>query len=112
LPKPKKTEAPTAKAPDISIHDAATDGAIKAVKQHLNAGADVNVKGGFADGTPLLYAAWEDIKEIVELLIAKGAGVNARDKDGETPVDIADNNEPLDILRKHEGKTSEELKAE
>ena len=38
-----KVEPPTAKAPDISIHEAAIDGNIKAVKQHLAAGADVNV---------------------------------------------------------------------
>ncbi|MBT7541374.1 MAG: ankyrin repeat domain-containing protein, partial [Gammaproteobacteria bacterium] len=49
---------PTAiKAPDISIHKAAGAGNIEAVKQHLAAGTDVNVKGGFADGTPLHYAA-------------------------------------------------------
>jgi uncharacterized protein YcfL len=35
-------EPPTAKAPDISIHDAARDGNIEAVKQHLVAGTDVN----------------------------------------------------------------------
>ena len=39
-----KPEPPTAKAPDISIHIAARDGNIEAVKQHLAAGADVNVK--------------------------------------------------------------------
>ena len=36
------TEPTTAKAPDISIHDAAAKGNIEAVKQHLAAGADVN----------------------------------------------------------------------
>jgi hypothetical protein len=30
--------------PDISIHDAARDGNIGAVKQHLDAGTDVNAK--------------------------------------------------------------------
>ena len=38
--------------PNISIHEAASDGNIEAVKQHLAAGTDVNAKG--ADGkTPL-----------------------------------------------------------
>ena len=37
-----KPEPPTAKAPDISIHKAAEDGNIEAVKQHLAAGANVN----------------------------------------------------------------------
>ena len=37
-------EPPTAKVPDISIHKAAYDGNIEAVKQHLDAGTDVNAK--------------------------------------------------------------------
>jgi hypothetical protein len=39
---PVQPEPPSAKAPDISIQDAAGDGNIEAVKQHLAAGADVN----------------------------------------------------------------------
>ncbi len=37
-------EPPTAKAPNISIWDAAADGNTEAVKQHLAAGVDVNAK--------------------------------------------------------------------
>ena len=46
---------------------------------------------------------------------AKGADVNAKDKDGETPLNWAIKNkhtETADLLRKHGGKTGEELKAE
>ena len=70
-------EPPTAKAPDISIHEAAEEGNIEAVKQHLAAGTDVNAKieGG---GTPLHIATHLGHKEIAELLIAKGADVNAK----------------------------------
>jgi len=60
-------------------------------------------------------AAWYGRKEIVVLLIAKGADVNAKDNDGETPLDSANKNgrtEIADLLRKHGGKTGEELKAE
>jgi len=39
-----KPEPPTAKAPDISIHDAAKSGNLEAVKQHLAAGTDVNAE--------------------------------------------------------------------
>ena len=39
----QSTEPPTAKAPDITINVAASwKGNIEAVKQHLNAGTDVN----------------------------------------------------------------------
>jgi len=71
-----KPKPPTAKAPDISIHRAAMNGNIEAVKRHLADGADVNAKNDFGS-TPLIAAALEGHKEIVELLIAKGADVDA-----------------------------------
>ena len=52
-------------------------------------------------------------KEIVELLIVKGADVNAKDTGGKTPLDWAigfQRFEIADLLRKHGGKTGEELK--
>ena len=75
------------------------------------------------------YAAYSGQKEVAELLIAKGADVNAKfEKTGDevgltsieiflvvTPLDwaIEDNHtEIADLLRKHGGKTGEELKAE
>ena len=81
----------------------------------LAAGTDVNAKG--KNGwTSLHRAAIYGRKEIVELLIAKGADVNAKDNRlRKTPLDLADNEgqkEIADLLRKHGGKTGEELKAE
>ena len=52
----------------------------------------------------------------VELLISNGADINAQQKYGNwTPLDLANyekKNKVADLLRKHGGKTSEELKAE
>ncbi len=76
-------------------------------------GADVNVKNK-RNMTPLHQAARSGRKEIAELLIAKGADVNAKCKLG-TPLDVAiedAESETADLLRKHGGKTGEELKAE
>ena len=99
---------------ESSIHDAAYQGNIEAVKQHIAAGTDVDAKTD--DGrTPLHFAAFPGQKEIAELLIAKGADVNAKDEDGDTPLDWADRRNQTAttaLLRKHGGKTSEELKAE
>jgi serine/threonine-protein phosphatase 6 regulatory ankyrin repeat subunit A len=135
-------EPTTAKAPDISIHKAAEDGNIEAVKQHLAAGTDVNAKDD--DGfTPLDYAVPAGKEETADLLrkhggisgaedsihvaaimgnieavkqhLAAGADVNAKDKYGRTPLTYATNSgntETEVLLRKHGGKTAEELKAE
>ena len=81
-----KPEPTGVKAPDISIHQAAYDGNIEAVKQHLAAAADVNAKGSYKNGTPLGFAAFNGHKEIVELLIVKGADVNAKSDDNWTPL--------------------------
>ena len=98
------------KAPDISIHEVAMKGNIEAVKQHLTDGVGVNAKSE-RGRTPLHSAAREGHKEVIELLIAKGADVNVKDDDGTTPLDMADDKETADLLRKHGGKTGEELKA-
>jgi ankyrin repeat protein len=80
----------TAPVANNSINDAAFLGDIGAVKQHLAAGADVNVKGGFTDETPLVLAAGEGHKKVVELLITNGADVNAKsDILGKTPLHFA-----------------------
>ena len=93
---------------DRALLDAAEKGNIEAVKQHLAAGADVNAMGR---GTPLHYAAYGGHKEVAELLIAEGADVNETNGSGETPLDYA-KTETANLLRKHGGKTGEELKAE
>ena len=91
--------------PSVDIWEAAYEGNIEVVKQHLDAGVDVNAKDD-SGWTPLRTAVSSDHKEIADLLIAKGVHVG---------VDWAitnDETETADLLRKHGGKTSEELKAE
>jgi cytohesin len=99
-----------AKTPDISIHEAARQGKIEVVKQHLTDGADVNAKLG-GGSTPLFLAALEGHREVAELLIENGADVNAKGF-GTTPLDMAyDSAELAALLRKHGGKTRKELQA-
>jgi cytohesin len=98
-----------------ALLNAAKNGDIEAVKQHLAAGADVNAKT--ADGTtPLHNAAVYGHNEIAELLIANGASVNAiivsGRNQGKTPVDLAiwrKKTETADLIRKHGGRTAEEI---
>jgi len=100
-------------ASEKSIHVAARVGHIEAVKKHLEAGVDVNVKGqgGIGDATPLHYASRFAKKEIVALLISNGADVNAKNVDGSKPLDWAVGRrhvEIADLLRKHGGKSGME----
>ena len=88
-------EPPTAKAPDISIHDAALVGNIEAVKQHIAASTDVNAKD-FSGGTPLHGAG---TKEVTELLIAAGADFNAKGLLGMTPLHDATQNGRKEIVK-------------
>ena len=148
-------------ASERALLEAARDGNLEAVKQHLAAGTDVNAKSekhgytplhfaamrgrkeigklligegadvnaklkGGGGWTPLHFAAAFGHKEIVELLIANGADVNVKSfKRGVTPLDRAERvwgwessekkaarKETAALLRKHGGKTGEELKAE
>ena len=103
--------------PSVDIWEAAATGNIEAVKQHLAAGWDVDAEDHYKS-TPLEFAAQGGHKEIVELLIAEGADVNAKvvsgPKQGLTPLDAANETnhpETADLLRKHGGKTGEDLKA-
>jgi cytohesin len=125
-------EPPTAKTP---LWKAAMFGEIEPAKQAIADGADVNAKGE-RGLTPLHFAVVAALdsgdNKVIELLIANGADVNAKDDSGLTPLDSVkrlsevaaitkklraiqgktDDIPVADLLRKHGGKTGEELKAE
>jgi hypothetical protein len=108
------TSKPSCTAADSALLDAAKSDNTDILKQHLDAGANVNASGKTLLGysvTPLHEAASWGQKGNIELLIANGANVNAKDETGKTPLDSA-TSELTDLLRKHGGKTGEELKAE
>ena len=102
-----KPVPPTAKVEEseISIHEAAWEGNIKAVEQYLASGTDVNAEDALYGDTPLLWSTGSSQKEVAALLTAKGADVNAKNKpNGWTPLDwtgINGDHATADLLRKH-----------
>ena len=97
------------------LHAAAYQGHSDVVELLIANDADVNasdVRGWI----PLHAAVDQGHTQVAELLIARGANVNARMKGGGyTVLDLAylkDHTGLADLLRKHGGKTVEELKAE
>ena len=104
---------------------------IEMVKQHISAGSELNaIEDRMYGLTPLHLLAgnslrdMEKTKELIELLIANGANVNALANatyayKQRTPLDIAQKKVEMglppvyaNLLRKHGAKTAEELKAE
>ena len=81
----------------MSLHRAAEEGDIEAVKKHLAAGANKNVRAGKWRDTPLHRAAFWGYTEVVELLINNEVDVNAKDKYGCTPLHDAAEYSHLEI---------------
>jgi len=95
------------------LHWAAWRGRKEIAELLIAKGANLNTKNNDG-GTPLHNAAWKGHVEIAKLLIGKNADVNAKDVEGQTPLDWAEEEkqkETAELLRKHGGKTGEELKA-
>jgi ankyrin repeat protein len=63
---------------------------LEAVKVALELGGDVNATTSKTLETAMHGAATGGVNEVVELLAAKGARLDAKDKDGTTPLMIAD----------------------
>ncbi len=83
----KVADQPPAK-PTKDLKQAVLDDDLLQVKAHLYWKTDVNA-GIDADRTPpLVWAAYFAHKEVAELLITRGANVNATDKHGRTPLHV------------------------
>ena len=94
----------------IPLHRAAREGHKEVAELLIANGAYVNAKDKEGK-TPLYHAARWGQTNTTALLIAAGADVNAKDDKGRTPLDRAGTSWPeiTNLLRKHGGKTDEEL---
>jgi ankyrin repeat protein len=78
------TSTDEATAPDISIFDAVLVGNLRAVKEHISAGTDLNQKEGFGGSTPLMLAAIFGKTEIAKLLIEANVDLDLQNDSGGT----------------------------
>ena len=74
---------------EVDIWTATAKGNIEAIKQHLAAGTNLNAKEPGGGSTPLMIAALVGQSDAAELLIDKGARINAQNNEGTTALHIA-----------------------
>ncbi len=72
-----------------ALCDAVRSGDLRTVKEQLASGVDINAGDTEFGVTALSWAALRDDTEIAKLLIAKGADINAKSRDGSTPLHSA-----------------------
>ncbi len=70
--------------PKEDIHMAVLKNDIEAIKEHIAAKSDLNVKEAFGGSTPLISAALFGRTEIAQLLIDAKADLNIQNNDGST----------------------------
>ena len=98
-----------------ALHFAANSGYVEVVRVLVANKIEVDAAANRYNKTGLHYAARHGRKEIATLLLDKGANVNAVDRSGRTPVDIAEyyrRSETAELLRERGGKRATELNSE
>lgn len=82
------------------IHHAALASHVEILRVLLDLGIDVNTRTGNRRSTPLMLAAQADSLEALELLLAKGATIEAKDLNGYTVYHYACMNGHVRIMRR------------
>lgn len=77
------------KAPEIDLHTAVISDNMEAVKQHIAAGSDLNVRDPFGGSSPLISAAVFGKTEMAKVLIDAGVDLNFQNSDGSTALHTA-----------------------
>ena len=75
--------------PSMDIHAAVLTGNLEAVKQHIEAGSDINQKEEMSGSTPLMSAATFNKTEIAKALINADADLTIKNNDGGTALHTA-----------------------
>lgn len=84
-----QNKKPGVEAPAIDIHTAVVSGNREALKQHIEAGTDINEKDPFGGSSPLISAALFGKTEMAKMLIDAGADINFQNNEGSTALHTA-----------------------
>jgi len=79
----------TVDKPSIDIQTAVISGNLEVVKQHMEAGTDINQKDAMSGSTPLMSATIFNKPEIAKALIAAHADLSIKNNDGATALHTA-----------------------
>ncbi|MRX64076.1 ankyrin repeat domain-containing protein [Maribacter luteus] len=85
----KETAQTEVKVPDIELMAAVVSGNLEAVKQHIEAGTDLNKKDAMSGATALMSAITFDKTEITKALIDADADLSIKNNDGSTALHVA-----------------------
>jgi len=80
-----------------ALHYASSRGYLEIVQLLVESGADVNVRGGDDNDTPLIWAVYNERNAVAKYLVDKGANINARDKSGRSALNYAYERGEMDI---------------
>lgn len=78
-----------AEKPKMDIHAAIISGNLEVVKQHVEAGSDINQKEPMSGSTPLISASTFGKTEIAKALMDAGADLSIKNNDGATALHVA-----------------------
>lgn len=90
----EETKQPSAseaaeKVPGVDLHTAAATGNLEVIRQHSEAGSDLNVRDPEGGACPLSTAALFGQAEAAMALIEAGADINCIGNDGAAPLHVA-----------------------
>lgn len=78
-----------AKAPDVDIHTAVVTGNEAALRQHIQAGTNLNERDPFGGSSPLISAAVFGKPEMARILLDAGVDIDFQNNEGSTALHTA-----------------------
>jgi ankyrin repeat protein len=77
------------KTPSVDLHTAIVTDNLEAVKQHIAAGSDLNIKDPFGGSSPLITASVFGKEQAAKFLVEAGADINYQNNEGSTALHTA-----------------------